>query len=204
MRTTLAVVLEVMFAVLAFGVRSWIQWRRSGSTGFVLPRRGAPLVERVDAGLFVLAIGLLVVAPIVDAGDAGRWDAFDNAAIGVVGGMLAVAGIGLCVAAQFAMGDSWRIGVDPSAQTALITAGIFGRVRNPIFSAMVLVTAGFALMLPNAWAFGVFLALVVGLELQVRYAEEPYLLGVHGDAYARYSARAGRFVPGVGTIKAAA
>jgi protein-S-isoprenylcysteine O-methyltransferase Ste14 len=202
-RTTTAVVLEVVFAVLAFGVRSWVQWRRTGSTGFILPRRGAPLVERVGAGLFVLAIALLVVAPIIDAGGSGRGSAFDNPAVAVVGDVLAVAGIVLCVVAQFAMGDSWRIGVDTSAQTALVTAGIFGRVRNPIFSAMVLATAGFALLLPNAWAFGAFAALLVGLELQVRYVEEPYLLTVHGDAYVRYTARAGRFVPGVGTTKAA-
>lgn len=203
MRTTAAVTLEVVFAFLAFGVRSWVQWRRTGSTGFILPRRGAPLVERVGAGLFVLAIVLLVVAPIVDAGGGGRWAPFDNPAVAVVGVVLAVAGIGLCVVAQFAMGDSWRIGVDTSARTALVTAGLFGRVRNPIFSAMVLATAGFALLLPNAWAFGALVGLVVGLELQVRYVEEPYLLGVHGDAYVCYTARAGRFLPGVGTTKAA-
>jgi protein-S-isoprenylcysteine O-methyltransferase Ste14 len=67
---------------------------------------------------------------------------------------------------------------------------------------MVLATAGFALLLANAWAFGAFAALLVGLELQVRYVEEPYLLGIHGDAYVRYTAHAGRFVPGVGTAKA--
>lgn len=203
MRTTAAVSLEVVFAVLAFAVRSWVQWRRTSSTGFVLPRRGAPLAERVGACLFVLAIALLVVAPIIDAGGSGRWRAFDNPAVAVVGVVLAVAGIVLCVVAQFAMGDSWRIGVDTSAQTALVTAGIFGRVRNPIFLAMVLATAGFALLLPNVWAFGAFVALLVGLELQVRCVEEPYLLGVHGDAYVRYTARAGRFVPGVGTTEAA-
>lgn len=204
MRTTLAIGLEIVFAVLAFVVRSWVQWRRTGSTGFVLPRRGAPVVERVGAGLFVLAIALLIVAPIVDAGDTGRWAVFDNSAAAVAGALAAVAGIVVCVVAQFAMGDSWRIGVDSSEQTSLVTSGIFDQVRNPIFSAMVLASAGFVLLLPNAWALAALVALVVGLELQVRYVEEPYLRRVHGDAYARYAARAGRFVPGVGTIKAAA
>jgi protein-S-isoprenylcysteine O-methyltransferase Ste14 len=36
--------------------------------------------------------------------------------------------------------------------------------------------------------------------LQVRAVEEPYLLSVHGDAYATYAARVGRFVPGVGRL----
>lgn len=201
MRTSLAVALEVVFAILAFAVRSWVQWRRTGSAGFVPPRRDAPAVERVGTGLFVVAIGLLVVAPVADAADAGRWGVFDNTAAAALGVVLAVAGIMLCVAAQFAMGDSWRIGVDRSTQTALVTTGIFGWMRNPIFSAMILAAAGFALLLPNLWGFGAFIALVVGLELQVRYVEEPYLLHAHGDTYTSYAGRAGRFVPGVGAIR---
>jgi protein-S-isoprenylcysteine O-methyltransferase Ste14 len=34
--------------------------------------------------------------------------------------------------AQLAMGDSWRIGVDESEKTELVTAGPFAVVRNPI------------------------------------------------------------------------
>ena len=30
--------------------------------------------------------------------------------------------------------------------------------------------------------------------------EEPYLLKVHGSAYAEYAARVGRFLPGVGRL----
>jgi len=43
--------------------------------------------------------------------------------------------------------------------------------------------------------FAIFLA---AIEVSVRTVEEPYLLGVHGDAYRDYSARVGRFVPGIG------
>lgn len=202
MRVALAVVLEVVFASLAFGLRSWIQWRRTGSTGLVLPRRGAPPVERLGAGLFVLAILLLVAAPIADAAGAARWSPLDNTAAGLVGAVLTIGGIVVCVAAQLTMGDSWRIGVDQGEETTLVTSGIFGTVRNPIFSAMVLASGGLALLLPNVWALGAFAALVVGLELQVRFVEEPYLRRVHGDAYASYAARAGRFVPGIGTGEA--
>ena len=43
-------------------------------------------------------------------------------------------------------------------------------------------------------------ALVVALELQVRFVEEPYLLQAHGSAYADYAARVGRFFPRVGLL----
>lgn len=193
-RTSLAVVLEVTFVALAFGYRSWVQRRRTGSSGFVLPRRDAPPVERAVALCFVGAIVLFAVAPAVGV----TWTALADTAVAALGAALAVAGIAVCIAAQFTMGDSWRIGVDPDEQTALVTTGMFATVRNPIFSSMILAAAGFTLLVPN-WLTAVgFVLLLVGLELQVRFVEEPYLQRTHGDTYTRYMAQAGRFLPGVG------
>ncbi len=196
MRVGLAVVLEVVFAVLAFGVRSLIQLRRTGSTGLVLPRRGAPLAERAVALLFLASIAGLAVAPAVGV----AWSTLDAAGYAVAGAVLAGVGIALCVVAQLDMGDSWRIGVDVAARTDLVTGGLFASVRNPIYSAMLVASTGIALLVPNGWSVGALLVLVVALELQVRCVEEPFLRRVHGDAYRAYAATAGRFVPGVGTL----
>ena len=46
------------------------------------------------------------------------------------------------------------------------------------------------------------LALFVGLQIQVRIIEEPYLLRTHGDSYQRYAQSTGRFVPGMGRLHA--
>jgi protein-S-isoprenylcysteine O-methyltransferase Ste14 len=43
-------------------------------------------------------------------------------------------------------------------------------------------------------------ALVVGIELQVRLVEEPHLLRAHGETYAGWASRTGRFFPGVGRL----
>ncbi len=200
MRATAAIALEVVFYVLAFGVRSWVQWRRTGSSGFVRPRRDAPLVERLGALAFVAALVLLVAAPVVDLTGGSRVEALDAASVGIVGAVIVCGGIGLCLAAQAAMGDSWRIGVDSDARTTLVTIGVFSWVRNPIFSAMVVAAAGLALMIPNVWALAALVVLVVGLELQVRGVEEPYLEEAHGVEYRGYAERAGRFFPGVGQL----
>ena len=103
--------------------------------------------------------------------------------------------------AQFAMGESWRIGVDESEQTEMVTTGPFSIVRNPIFTAMVPTALGLALLVPNVVAIVGFVALVVALEIQVRLVEEPYLLRTHGDAYAQYARRVGRFVPLLGRLQ---
>jgi protein-S-isoprenylcysteine O-methyltransferase Ste14 len=100
--------------------------------------------------------------------------------------------------AQVDLGKSWRIGVDPSERTDLVTDGAFGVVRNPIFSAMATFAIGAALALgtKTAWLAGI--AMIGAVEAQVRLVEEPYLSGLHGDSYAAYRERVGRFVPGLG------
>lgn len=76
-----------------------------------------------------------------------------------------------------------------------MTTGVFGRVRNPIFTAMMLFGVGVALAVGDVLSGLGAAALIAGIVLQVLAVEEPYLAGVHGQAYASYRARAGRFLP---------
>ena len=197
-RAVAALVLEVTFFSLAFGWRSWIQWRRTGSTGFIRPRRGAGTAELVGSGGFVLALALLVAAPVADLAGLDRIGILDTAWTAAAGIALGVSGVALTLVAQLGMGDSWRIGVDPAARTDLVTGGVFGAVRNPIFTAMLVATAGLVLLVPNLVSAAAFGVLVAALEVQVRLVEEPYLRATHGRAYDAYRATVGRFLPRVG------
>lgn len=197
-RAWIAIALEAAFLLLAFGWRSWLQWRRTGSTGFLVPRRGAPFSELLAAGLFTASLALLVAAPIADLAGLDRIGFLDTGPVAIAGTLLALLGIVLTVGAQLTMGESWRIGVDVQERTSLVTAGVFGLVRNPIFSAMCVASIGLALLVPNLVSVAAVIVLVVGLELQVRLVEEPYLRSVHGPEYQRYLMTAGRFVPRVG------
>jgi len=117
----------------------------------------------------------------------------------IQGGGLVLATLGVATfAAQMALGASWRVGVDASERTALVTSGVFGLVRNPIFTAMITTFAGLALMVPNVIALTGLAALLIGVQLQVRLEEEPHLRRLHGEAYRRHTATVGRFVPGIG------
>lgn len=197
-RGVAALVLEVAFFALAFGWRSWIQWRRTGSTGFIRPRRGASPAELIGSSGFVLALVLLAAAPIADLAGLPRIALLDTPVSTATGIALGVGGITLTLLAQFAMGDSWRIGVDPDARTDLVTGGVFGSVRNPIFTAMVIATIGLVLLVPNPVSLAALVVLVAALEVQVRLVEEPYLRTVHGPVYDTYLASVGRFVPRLG------
>jgi protein-S-isoprenylcysteine O-methyltransferase Ste14 len=191
-----ALVLYAVWFLLAFGLRTVVQLRRTGESGFkgIGGRPGS--LEWWAGVLFVVALVVGVVGPV--AALAGLDPLVDAGGVEVAGAVVAVVGIVLTLLAQLSMGDSWRIGVDETETTELVTARAFEIVRNPIFSAMLVTAVGLALMVPNVVSVVGLVALVIALELQVRGVEEPYLATVHGDAYADYCHRVGRFVPGIG------
>lgn len=198
---SLALILYVLYLALAFGLRTLIQLRRTGSTGFY-GLGGRPGSAEWLAGIgFTLALLLGAAAPVLALlGLVAPIAALDVAAVHAVGLVLALAGIGVTFYAQVAMGTSWRIGVDEAERTELVTTGPFALVRNPIFAAMLPTGLGLALLVPSEVAFAGFAGLAVALELQVRVVEEPYLRRTHGAAYADYAARVGRFFPGLGRL----
>jgi protein-S-isoprenylcysteine O-methyltransferase Ste14 len=196
-----ALVLFAVFALLGFGWRSWEQRRRTGSTGFrgITGRPGS--LEWFAGVGFIISMGVAVFGPILQLlGVVSPLGFLHTPWIQITGAVIAVLGIATTVYAQLDMGDSWRIGVDKSETTTLVRTGVFGWVRNPIFTAMMTFGLGIALLTPNPVALVGFVLLIVTIELQVRAVEEPYLLATHGDAYRDYLASVGRFVPGVGRL----
>jgi len=198
----LALILYAVYLLLAFGLRTLIQLRRTGSTGFH-GLGGRPGSAEWIAGVgFTLALLLGAAAPVLALLDLVEpVDALDVTAAHAAGIVLAIAGIAATFYAQVAMGTSWRIGVDPGERTALITSGPFALVRNPIFAAMLPTALGLTLLVPSWVAIAGFAGLFLALELQVRVVEESYLQQVHGETYAAYAARVGRFLPGVGRLR---
>jgi protein-S-isoprenylcysteine O-methyltransferase Ste14 len=197
----LALGLYALYMALAFGLRTWLQIRRTGESGFkgISGRLGS--LEWIAGVLFVVAIAVGVAAPVLDVtGALEPLDALDSAGVRATGIAIFVVGLVGTFYAQVAMGESWRIGVDVDERTDLVTTGPFEVVRNPIFAAMLPASLGLALLVPNVAALVGFGALVVALEIQVRLVEEPYLLRQHGDAYRAYASQVGRFVPGLGRL----
>ncbi|WHT23381.1 isoprenylcysteine carboxylmethyltransferase family protein [Crossiella sp. CA-258035] len=200
-RATAAVglLLYLGFVGAAFGVRAVLHRRRTGSAGFhgVSGRPGS--AEWWGGVLFVVAVLLGLVAPLAQLwGLMAPLALFGGVVGSVVGGVVAVAGIVATLAAQGAMGASWRVGVDRDERTELVTGGPFRLARNPIFTAMTATAAGLTLLAPNVIALLALAALVTAIQLQVRIVEEPHLKRVHGKSYVDYGRRVGRFLPRVG------
>ncbi|MEU4803830.1 isoprenylcysteine carboxylmethyltransferase family protein [Actinosynnema sp. NPDC023587] len=191
-----ALLLYLLYVLLAFGVRTALHHRRTGSTGFrgLSGRPGsAPWWGGV---LFAAALAAGLLGPLSQvAGVLHPLAALDHRALDVVGVVITVAGIAATLAAQHAMGTAWRVGVDPDEPTALVTDGVFAHVRNPVFTAMIATGAGLALTAADPVSLSALPALVVAVHLQVRAVEEPHLLARHGGTYRDYTARTGRFLP---------
>jgi len=195
-----AIVLCVTYVALTFGARVAILFYRTGSTGVHGLDTDSP--AGFLAGLMLIAaLACVLAAPICALLDVVEPNpALDGAVVNWIGVVLVVTGIGLTFAAQLAMGDSWRIGVNGQEETTLVTSGPFRLVRNPIFAAIVPAVLGFCLMVPSVLSIAGVATAIAAIEMQVRLVEEPYLLRIHGRAYEEYAARAGRFVPRIGLL----
>ncbi len=197
----MAVVLFSVFGLLGFGWRSWLQYRRTGSTGLRGIKTGGLLEYLAGVGFVVALIVAVSAAILQEIGVVEPVRVLSVVWVQTVGIVIATAGIAATVYSQLEMGDSWRIGVDQRETTTLVHTGVFGRIRNPIYTAMFTFGIGIILVTPNLVACAGFILLVASIQLQVRRVEEPYLLRTHGDTYRAYAAQVGRFIPGVGLIR---
>ena len=77
----------------------------------------------------------------------------------------------------------------------LATGGPFAYVRNPIYLASIILGFGMVGLLGDPWMFALYVAVFVFLYTAIVPAEERFLRGQFGDAYARYCAHVPRFLP---------
>lgn len=183
----------VAFALLDGVLRARVQRRRTGDSGVRRPVTGEQWAARLTFAAGLLTTG--AASPIVEIGGRAPLGALDRTALRRSGLGLAVAGMAAVFAAQQAMGDSWRTTVAPHERPALVTTGPFRHVRNPIYTAVMVMAGGFALAVPNPVSLVGLTMVVVGSHWQVRRIEEPYLLHTHPQTYPAYARRVGRFFP---------
>lgn len=115
-----------------------------------------------------------------------------------IGGTLALAGAVIAVLGVRGLGGSLTANPVPLDSSELVTTGLYGRVRHPIYSGLLLAALGVMLVAATWWHIAAWAALVALLMVKARW-EERMLLERYDD-YAEYARRTGRFVPGFGRI----
>lgn len=78
--------------------------------------------------------------------------------------------------------------------TALIESGPFGRSRNPVYVAVLILQAALGFLLNNAWVLVAVVPAMVAIHYLVVLREEAYLEARFGEAYLRYKSRVRRWL----------
>jgi protein-S-isoprenylcysteine O-methyltransferase Ste14 len=156
--------------------------------------RGAELLPRL---LLALATVLGLAAPLLVATDIVQpIGVLGTPGFVVVGAALLLLGMSVILAAQSRVAATRGVaGETQRGERVLITQGVFGRVRNPAFTGMIVATAGMLIMVPTILAVFSAILVVTAVQLQTRLVTEPALQDSHGDAYQNYARNTGRFLP---------
>jgi protein-S-isoprenylcysteine O-methyltransferase Ste14 len=124
-------------------------------------------------------------------------DAPAFAALRWAAALAAVSCLLLTVRCWVRMGEHWRMDIAVDTKTELITDGPFRRIRHPIYAYQAGLMVCSALVLPSPPMLALAVVHLALVNVKARN-EERHLLASHGDAYARYIERTGRFVPRFG------
>jgi protein-S-isoprenylcysteine O-methyltransferase Ste14 len=110
-----------------------------------------------------------------------------------VGVVFCLAGLLLLLWSLVSFGRSFRVGIDTEHPDTLITTGVFGFSRNPIYVAFAAVLLGQFLIFTN-WLFLVYLIVAVPLFHRQVLREEAFLKAHYGEEYAAYCNRVRRYL----------
>jgi|SRR5215813_1342885 len=107
--------------------------------------------------------------------------------------VLVTLGLIIFVLAFFSFGSSWRIGIDRQTPGTLVTEGIFGVTRNPIYVGFHLYFIGIFLI-NGTWFYLIFALLAaVAVHFQI-LPEEEFLRRQYGQSFANYCQRTPRYL----------
>ena len=108
----------------------------------------------------------------------------------VVGVGLILFGVYLYLSANFQS----RV-FDNITENKLVTTGVYGIVRNPIYSAFLLVCTGAVCIANNVVLFVAPLLGWAFMTIVLKLSEEKWLKNLYGDEYVQYSKRVNRCIP---------
>ena len=174
---------------------------------YQLPLLRQHVVERhsfaVDSAmLMIFGVGYIVLPVLFAATDRLAFADYDMPMVGVaVGALLLVTGLALFWRTHHDLGKSFSKRLEIYEQHQLVTEGIYGRVRHPMYTAVWLWMIAQPLLVHNAVAglagllgFAVVYFSRVGIGPYVGH-EERMLLEHFGEDYEAYVARTGRLWP---------
>lgn len=197
MFTTLPAILMLVVGLFTLAL-AILRRRQSGRSPVVLTYGddaegfAGKLFRIIVAGLVIHLLATAASPGAVDAAF-GRIPALDTPFFAVTGLALMALGCGLTVLSQWAMRQSWKIGIPEEQDAPLVTSGLYAFSRNPIYVGMVTALTGTVLTVPNVASVALALSAWISISYQIRM-EEAHLSRAFGEAYDAYSQRVRRWI----------
>jgi protein-S-isoprenylcysteine O-methyltransferase Ste14 len=191
----------VFGSALVYWAGVWFQARRiRRRIGRSTNSRPRGPKEKLLWGGWVFVVAAWLALPVLCADGQGRLPGTAILPV-VVHSLLRALGITMVVAGYagtlwcyVAMGNAWRMGVNRTEKTELVTRGPYGFVRHPIYLFQVIMVAAIPLLLPSVLALAIF-AIHVLCVLTKAADEESHLRTLLGQPYEAYCVRTGRWWP---------
>ncbi len=187
----------LVFYFVTFFIRSYLLWKNTGVNAITFDSTDDAHGFNGRLFKFIAALELVVIA-IYSFG--GSWYDYllpfwylEKYYLEITGwGLIHISLIWVFIS-QLQMSDSWRIGIDKTNKTELVTHGLFSISRNPIFIGILLADLGLFLIAPNAFTMLVVVLSFAVIQTQVRLEEE-FLKESHGEDYLEYFRNVRRWI----------
>jgi protein-S-isoprenylcysteine O-methyltransferase Ste14 len=194
---------------IALAATVWAYWGCVGAMIVRVRRRTRKLsgivpIQRVEQLMWFIWVPLVaawMILPYIAATPAAPPRGLPEFARGapVTALRWAAVGVGfICLALSIdcwlRMGKNWRMAVTPDQQTELVTTGLYGHVRHPIYALSILLMLCTVVVAPTV-PVAVMAVIHIALMAVKARNEERFLSERHGASYRSYLQRTGRFVP---------
>jgi protein-S-isoprenylcysteine O-methyltransferase Ste14 len=191
MTVTAAKILWLLGIVVWYAIRYPFQ-RHARKRGIATSSGGTG--DRV--ALIIAAVGqFLIPAIYVASGQPAFADYLFQPLMAWLGLLVLVAALVLFRLTHKQLGRNWSVTLETRTKHALVTEGLYGYVRHPMYSSFLLSAIAQALLLPN-WIAG--LSGLVGIAILFFYRvekEEEMMTATFGEEYRAYMDRTARIVP---------
>ncbi len=170
----LLIVLAVVAQVMSYAART--------------KQQAGLLTNLLVVASFVLVLGLSYL---------GRWFGTyeGRGVLRLAGGVLAVGGLGVYIAAHAYLRRNWSIAAAIVEGQHLVVSGVYRYIRHPMYSGMMLIVTGSGLLVSN---YAILASIVpVAAAYYVRARREEVMLMAEFPEYRDYAARTRMFIPWV-------